>query len=612
MNKTTIASLIGLLLSSPLYAQTITTQTEDVVVTASRIEQPREKVIADVSIITRNEIERAGQSTFLELLQTQPGVEITSNGGTGKTSGIFLRGTNSSHVLILLDGLRIDSATAGTTTLENLPLAQIEKIEILRGPASTLYGQDAIGGVIQIFSKRGNHAPKLSAGIGYGTYDTKTADASFSGSVKDTSFATSASSYATRGFSAYKTKDPNLDDRDGYRNLAFSGSLSHKISEDHDIGFQFLSSEGSTRFDNRFNVFSSDPGFSDDANLSQLSYALTSKHQVTSGWLSKLKLGEGVDEVVNYSVTGRDVFRTKQKQFTWQNDLTLPLGTLTLLYERLEQRVKSTTDYDEDRRNNDGYVASYLLNHGPHSFQASYRSDHNTQFGNNDTGGLGYGYSFTSNWRATASYGTAFKAPTFNDLYFPGFSNPNLKPEKSRNFETSLRYEDIDTSASLTLYENKIRDLIALDFVTPPFVFNVNEARIQGMTVAGTQLYGAWQLKASIDIQSPRDKESDNLLVRRANRHASASINRTFGDWRFGAESIASSKRYNDAANTVTIDGYAILNLTADYSLSPDWKLQARANNVLDKDYGYAFEGPFIYNTPGSNLFVSIRYQPAH
>jgi vitamin B12 transporter len=612
MNKTTIASLIGLLLSSPLYAQTITTQTEDVVVTASRIEQPREKVIADVSIITRNEIERAGQSTFLELLQTQPGVEITSNGGTGKTSGIFLRGTNSSHVLILLDGLRIDSATAGTTTLENLPLAQIEKIEILRGPASTLYGQDAIGGVIQIFSKRGNHAPKLSAGIGYGTYDTKTADASFSGSVKDTSFAISASSYATRGFSAYKTKDPNLDDRDGYRNLAFSGSLSHKISEDHDIGFQFLSSEGSTRFDNRFNVFSSDPGFSDDANLSQLSYALTSKHQVTSGWLSKLKLGEGVDEVVNYSVTGRDVFRTKQKQFTWQNDLTLPLGTLTLLYERLEQRVKSTTDYDEDRRNNDGYVASYLLNHGPHSFQASYRSDHNTQFGNNDTGGLGYGYSFTSNWRATASYGTAFKAPTFNDLYFPGFSNPNLKPEKSRNFETSLRYEDIDTSASLTLYENKIRDLIALDFVTPPFVFNVNEARIQGMTVAGTQLYGAWQLKASIDIQSPRDKESDNLLVRRANRHASASINRTFGDWRFGAESIASSKRYNDAANTVTIDGYAILNLTADYSLSPDWKLQARANNVLDKDYGYAFEGPFIYNTPGSNLFVSIRYQPAH
>jgi vitamin B12 transporter len=612
MNKTTIASLIGLLLSSPLYAQTITTQTEDVVVTASRIEQPREKVIADVSIITRNEIERAGQSTFLELLQTQPGVEITSNGGTGKTSGIFLRGTNSSHVLILLDGLRIDSATAGTTTLENLPLAQIEKIEILRGPASTLYGQDAIGGVIQIFSKRGNHAPKLSAGIGYGTYDTKTADASFSGSVKDTSFATSASSYATRGFSAYKTKDPNLDDRDGYRNLAFSGSLSHKISEDHDIGFQFLSSEGSTRFDNRFNVFSSDPGFSDNANLSQLSYALTSKHQVTSGWLSKLKLGEGVDEVVNYSVTGRDVFRTKQKQFTWQNDLTLPLGTLTLLYERLEQRVKSTTDYDEDRRNNDGYVASYLLNHGPHSFQASYRSDHNTQFGNNDTGGLGYGYSFTSNWRATASYGTAFKAPTFNDLYFPGFSNPNLKPEKSRNFETSLRYEDIDTSASLTLYENKIRDLIALDFVTPPFVFNVNEARIQGMTVAGTQLYGAWQLKASIDIQSPRDKESDNLLVRRANRHASASINRTFGDWRFGAESIASSKRYNDAANTVTIDGYAILNLTADYSLSPDWKLQARANNVLDKDYGYAFEGPFIYNTPGSNLFVSIRYQPAH
>ncbi|MDP2246676.1 MAG: TonB-dependent receptor plug domain-containing protein, partial [Nitrosomonadales bacterium] len=216
MKRTTIASLIGLLFSSQPYAQETTT-TKDVIVTASRIEQPRESVIADVSVITRDEIERAGQSTFLELLQTQPGVEITTNGGAGKTSGIFLRGTNSSHVLILLDGLRIDSATAGTTTLENLPLAQIEKIEILRGPASTLYGQDAIGGVIQIFTKRGDGAPRFSAGIGYGTYDTKTADASVSGSVADTSFALSASSYVTRGFSAYKTKDPNLDDRDGYR-----------------------------------------------------------------------------------------------------------------------------------------------------------------------------------------------------------------------------------------------------------------------------------------------------------------------------------------------------------------------------------------------------------
>jgi len=611
MKKTTIASVIGLLFSSQVYAQEIATQTKDVIVTASRIEQPRESVIADVSVITRDEIERAGQSTFLELLQIQPGVEITSNGGAGKTSGIFLRGTNSSHVLILLDGLRIDSATAGTTTLENLPLAQIEKIEILRGPASTLYGQDAIGGVIQIFTKRGDGTPKFSAGIGYGTYDTKTAGASISGSIADTSFALSASSYVTRGFSAYKTKDPNLDDRDGYRNLAFSGSISHKITDGHNLGFQFLSSEGSTKFDNRFNVFSANPAFSDNADLSQLSYAFTSNNQITSSWLSKLKLGESVDEFVNYGVFGRDLYRTKQKQFAWQNDLTLPVGTLTLLYERLEQRVKSTTVYNEDTRNNDGYVVSYLLNEGAHSFQASYRSDHNTQFGNNDTGGIGYGYSFTPNWRATASYGTAFKAPTFNDLYFPGFSNPDLKPEKSRNFETSLRYEDSNTNASVTLYENKIRDLIALDFINPPFVFNVNEARIQGMTLAASQLYGAWQLKGNIDIQSPRDSETDNLLVRRANRHASASISHNWRDWRFGAETIASSKRYSDAANTISIDGYAILNLTADYKISPDWKLQARANNVLDKDYGYAFEGPFIYNTPGSNLFVSIRYQPA-
>lgn len=608
MKKTAIAGSITLLFTSHIHAQPAT-QTEDIVVTASRIEQPREKVIADVSIIHREEIERAGQSTFLELLQTQPGVEITSNGGAGKTSGIFLRGTNSSHVLVLIDGLRVDSATAGTTALENLPLAQIERIEILRGPASTLYGQDAIGGVIQIFTKKSSGTPRVTASIGYGTYDTRTADAGLSGSINDTSFSIHASSYYTRGFSAYKTRDADLKDNDGYRNLAFSGALSHRITEGHDVGFQFLSSEGSTRFDNRFNIFSPDPAFSDHADLSQLSYAITSNNQINARWSSKLRLGESVDEVVNFSAYGRDLYRTKQRQYSWQNDLDLPAGILTLLYERLEQRVKSTTDYDDDTRNNDAYVISYLLNHGPHSIQASYRSDHNSQFGNNDTGGVGYGYSFSPNWRATASYGTAFKAPSFNDLYFPGFSNPDLKPEKSRNFETSLRYEDVNTSASATLYENRIKDLIALDFVNYPYVFNLNEARIQGLTLAGSHTRGDWQLRGNIDIQSPRDRETGNLLVRRANRHASASISRSWAGWRLGAETIASSKRYSDAANTVSLDGYAILNLTADYNINKEWKLQARVNNVFDKDYGYAFDGPFVYNSPGSNLFVSIRYQ---
>ncbi len=610
---------VTLAFASPSYsAENI--ELDDVVVTASRIEEPLSATLRDVSVIDREQIERAGQSTLVEILQTQPGIEITNTGGEGKASAIFMRGTSSNHVLVLIDGVRVNSATLGTTTFENIPVALIDKIEIVRGPATSLYGQDAIGGVIQIFTKKGNGAPKFYAGIGYGTYNTKTAEAGVHGTIGDTSFALGVSSKDTDGFSALKTNNPNLDDDDGYRNLSFTGSASHQIVEGHELGFQFLSSEGHTKFDNRFNLFNPPAtiNFSDNADISQLSYALTSKNKFLPSWLSTLRLGEGMDESVSFQSFGRSLFRTKQRQYSWQNDITLPVGTLTLAYDRLEERVKSTADFKRTSRNNDGYYAGYLANLGSHTLQLNYRSDHNSQFGNNDTGGIAYGYQFNDSWRATASYGSAFKAPSFNDLYFPdsfGFatSNPNLIPEESDNIDASLRYQEGNSTASVTVFENKIRNLIALDSNFVPF--NANKVKIQGVTFAASQGWNNWQLQGSVDIQSPRDEATDNLLVRRANRHAKASLSYALGDWRFGAETVASSKRYNDSANQQPIAGYTLFNLTTDYQINSDWKVQARLNNVFDKNYALAFDGNpntsgFVYDTPGSNLFVNLRWAP--
>ena len=611
MKRTALASLFGLLFSPYSDAAPLQFQTGDIVVTASRIPQPRETVIGDTTVIQREEIERAGAQTITDLLQAQPGVEINSNGGPGKVSGLFLRGTNTDHVVVLIDGMRVNSATLGTTALENIPLAQIDRIEILRGPASSLYGADAIGGVIQIFTRKGEGAPKFYAGAGYGSYNTRTAEAGVGGTVGDTRFSLNLSSLDTDGFSAYRTRNPRFSDDDGYRNLAFSGALSHKIAAGNEIGIQLYQSEGHSKFDSRFNA----TDFSDHANLSQLSYTVYSKNQFTANWLSTLKAGEGIDESESFLEFGRSYFKTRQRQYTWQNDVTLPLGTLTLLYDKLEQRIQTTSGFATNARDNEGYMVGYLVNLGKHSLQANYRSDHNSQFGTNDTGGLGYGYRFTPNWRATASYGTAFKAPNLNDLYFPFFGNPQLKPEKSRNVEASLRYEDDWRSLSLTAYENRIRDLVAVDLVLfQPF--NVNDARIRGLTLAGSQRWEDWQLRGNLDVQSPRDDNTDALLVRRANRHASLNLSRQWGDWRVGGEMIASSMRYNDAANTQRLAGYAILNLTADYKLSQDWKVQARVNNLLDKEYALAYDGDpnaggFVYDTAGANLFVSVRYAPA-
>ena len=612
MSKKIIASLIALAFAAPSYsAENI--ELEDVVVTATRTAQPRESVIGDVTVINREEIQRSGQATLVELLQLQPGIEITSNGGAGKTAGIFIRGSNSSHVVVLIDGVRVNSATLGTTTFENLPITQIDKVEILRGPASSLYGQDAIGGVIQIFTKKGEGKPQFYGSVGYGTYDTKIVEAGVSGQINDTSFALNLSGSDTDGFSAIDTNNPNFNDDDGYSNFSFNTSITQKLVEGHEIGVQLFNSDGKTRFDNSFNL----GNFSSNADIEQQSLAFTSKNQFLPFWVSNLKVGFSQDEVTSNDEIdpfnnpfNPTKFETEQTQINWQNDFSLPVGTLTLMYDRLEEDVESTTDYDKTNRINEGYVASYLANIGAHSLQASLREDHNSQFGNYMTGGIGYGYSFNQNWRATASYGSAFKAPTFNDLYFPGFNNPNLAPEKSDNLEASLRYQDENTNISATIYENKIRDLIAFDISTFT-IENLRKTTIQGLTLASSQRWGNLQLQASADIQSPRDDATDNLLARRANRHGALNLSYNWGDWRFGAEATASSKRYNNLANTVGIDGYALLNLTAAYKLHQDWTVQARANNILDKNYALAVDGNGIdYNTPGSNLFVNVRWQP--
>lgn len=615
MKKAILKGLIGLSLSELAYAADTATL-DEVIVTATRTPQQQESVIADVSVINAEEIKRGGQSTLIELLQRQPGIEITNNGGAGKTSGIFMRGTNTGHTLVLIDGVRVQSATAGTTTLENIPIQQIDRIEIVRGPATSLYGQDAIGGVIQIFTKKGVDGFKPYVNLGFGTYDTTLAEAGLRGKQNDTAYALNVSANKTNGFSSLDTSNPNLNDKDGYRNLAVTGSLSHKIAEGHEVGLTLMHSKGKTRFDNSYNLDPSsafNPAFSDYANLQQDVYSLFSKNQILNNWHSTVRISQGIDETVNYAALGpftsesRSLFRTKQDQFNWQNDITLPLGTLTLMYDKLIDRVNSTTDFDKTRRTNEGYVASYVANIGAHSFQASAREDHNSSFGNNVTGGIGYGYNINDQWRVTGSYGSAFKAPTFNDLYYPGYSDPNLKPEKSDNLEASLRYRDDTLNASLTAYENNIRNLIVLGSLPE----NINKATIQGITLAASNRWDNLEVGGSVDIQSPRDDETDKLLRRRANRHGQMHLGYSLQDWRFGAEMIASSARYEDAANTLRMSGYTLFNMTAQYKVNRDWTVQARANNIFDKNYYLVIDGNgFAYNTPGANLFVNIRYEP--
>ena len=628
MKKIILPSLLMTqLLTANVFADT-TLKTSDVFVTATRTSIPKKNVIADITLISEEEIKLAGSSSLPELLQRQPGIEISNNGGQGKVSTLFLRGASSTHSVILLDGIRIDSATAGLTAIENIPLSQIEKIEIVRGPASSLYGQDAIGGVIQIFTKKGLNGFKPYISFGYGKYNTSIAQGGIRGGDDTTSYAINLSSQNSRGFSAF---EPNTNpaataniynlDKDGYRNKSVSASLSHKINEKLDINFQYFLSQGKNKYDNRYANW--DPSIDWKNTQDQESLSGTVNSQLTNYWKSSFRVGLGIDDYVEKQryISGAtrevdNVYKTIQNQITWQNDLILPLGSLVLLYDKLDQKINVTdTSYSKKDRQNDAYMIGYNLNQANHNFQANVRKDFNSVYRDATTGNIGYSYAINSNWSIASSFGTAFRSPTFNYLYAGSYANPDLQPEKSKNIEAQLKYQSDAEFFSFVTFKNKITDFIISDGTTGYRPYNINTAEIYGATVSSSHFMNHFQVKSSFTVQSPMNESADKYLPRRSNFFGTVGLNYFIQNWNLGFEATGSGNRYNDAANLFNIPGYIKTNLFADYQINKNLTMNARVDNVLGKNYTYAYEGNpttdgFRYQTPSQSFFISLRYEP--
>ena len=615
------------LLTANVFADT-TLKTSDVFVTATRTLIPKKNVIADITLISEEEIKLAGYSSLPELLQRQPGIEISNNGGQGKVSTLFLRGASSTHSVILLDGIRIDSATAGLTAIENIPLSQIEKIEIVRGPASSLYGQDAIGGVIQIFTKKGLNGFKPYISFGYGKYNTSIAQGGIRGGDDTTSYAINLSSQNSTGFSAF---EPNTNpaataniynlDKDGYRNKSISASLSHKINEKLDINFQYFLSQGKNKYDNRYANW--DPSIDWKNTQDQESLSGTVNSQLTNYWKSSLRVGLGIDDYVEKQryISGAtrevdNVYKTIQNQITWQNDLILPLGSLVLLYDKLDQKINVTdTSYSKKDRQNDAYMIGYNLNQANHNFQANVRKDFNSVYRDATTGNIGYSYAIDSNWSIASSFGTAFRSPTFNYLYAGSNANPDLQPEKSKNIEAQLKYQSDAEFFSFVTFKNKITDFIISNGTTGYRPYNINTAEIYGVTVSSNHFINHFQVKSSFTVQSPMNESADKYLPRRSNFFGTVGLNYFIQNWNLGFEATGSGNRYNDAENLFNIPGYIKTNLFADYQITKNLAMNARVDNVLGKNYTYAYEGNpttdgFRYQTPSQSFFISLRYEP--
>jgi len=574
-------------------------QDDAVVVKATRFPQPRSQTLQPVTVITFEDIAAGGQQTLGEVLQTLGGVEVASNGGFGQPTSVFIRGANSGHTLVLVDGMRINSATTGATALENIPLNQIERIEVVPGLLSSLYGSDAIGGVVQIFTKSGSGASTTNASAGVGTYYTRAVSGGLNRTYGDTRIGLNAGYFESAGFDATKPAAfGHNPDRDGYRNTNVSGSVAQRLDPRNELGATFFQSEGKTHFD-------VDPA-ADDINRQTLTaYSVFSRNQLTSAWQSLVRLGESYDD---QKISGAfpGFFTTRQPQLTWQNDVKLGPGTVVAGLEYLTQHVSSDTPYDKTYRSIRSAFAGYTGSYGRHGWQVNVRQDDNSQFGDHSTGLVGYGYRLTEGLRARVGAASAFRAPTFNDLYFPGFSNPNLRPETSHSKEAGLNYDVHGHRLSATYFDNHISDLIVLDQNFIPQ--NVGSARIKGTELAYQGLFRSLQLRASATFQDPIDETTGKLLPRRARQFGRLSAINAMGSLKLGAEVVASGARFDQAGELpdTRMHGYALLNLTAAYAVSRDFLIRARWNNVFDRQYELAQN----FNTPGSNVFVAVQYQP--
>lgn len=594
-----IAGAIACAFTPAIAADVQTFDMGEIVVTATRTPTPVRELLNDISVLTQEDIQQAGQTTLPELLRTLPGVEFISNGGPGTTSNVYLRGTNPNHTLVLIDGLRINSATNGTSALEKLSLGQIERIEVLRGPGSHLYGSEAIGGVIQIFARSGK-TPGFHASAGIGSRNLFSASLGGNTRIGATRLNMTVSHESTDGFSALGNAANTRynPDNDAYRNTSINAGIAHAIDKHHEFGANAFYSDGAAHYDG-----STNRTFDSRNKQTLAAYSLYSRNRFLPDWQSLLRLGTSSDNLLTAGNTDWSQIRTDQNQLIWQNDIDTRAGLVTLGTERVEQRVRSsTTNFAVKQRDIQSYFAGYQGRFEAHNLQLNARSDRNSQFGSHVTKSLAYGYRFTPQWRATASVGTAFRAPTFNELYYPVFGNPNLQPESALNKEASLHYDHGAHHVSWVHFENRIHNLIAYASST---YLQTQDARISGDTLDFHGRMGDYNLRASLTHQKAVDAASGLRLTRRAREYATLGADRHLAKWSLGGEVLASGARYDDTANAVRMGGYTVLNLTAGYRYSKELHFLARLNNAFDKQYELARD----YNTPDRNIFVGFNYQ---
>ncbi|CAH0992393.1 Vitamin B12 transporter BtuB [Sinobacterium norvegicum] len=632
----------AILAAAPVFATENTNdKIEETVIVASRVETPVSQVLAPVTVISKADIERIQPPSLGALLDSTAGVNMVQSGGTGAQTSLLIRGSATAQSVVLLDGLRVGSATTGSTAYQYLDANSIERVEIVRGSRSSLYGADAVGGVIQLFTNEGLRNQDYNQAYikqGYGSHNTLNTAAGIQGQSNNTFYQASASHYETEGFDSTAEKDNGNDDNEAFRNTTLSAAVGHHFSEDFSLKATAYQSFGKSEFDNNK---PSNPDWSPaDPSIAVNPYtdyqvtatSLKADWTVNSVWRTEAVIGASKDETTSKDAYADDnnnllsfypsEFNTQRYFANWLNEFTITDNQRLIAgIDGQKDSVDSTADFSEDERDNVAVYGQYEIDFERTHLALSGRSDDNSAYGTNNTGQVDFGVDLSDNINVVASYGTAFRAPSFNDLYYPddgsAVGNPDIKPESSKNKELSIRGHFDLVDVQVNLFHNEVDDLI--EWVYNPNTYysqpeNVSEATLKGVEVVVSTEIAQWTLDANYTHLSATNETTGYDLVQRPEHSADFDLHRDFGQWSVSLMQQIRSSSYskNDQYATNELAGYGLTHLRLGYAVNSEWQVTAALNNLFDKEYfTNADYNNINYNNDGFNTMLSVAYTPS-
>ncbi|KXS51613.1 MAG: iron complex outermembrane recepter protein [Marinobacter sp. T13-3] len=571
---------------------------DPIVVTATLGPRTVGESLSSVTVIEEEEIREKAPNEFQDLLQGQPGVQVKTNGSFGKTTSVYTRGTSNESTLFLVDGVRMRSATLGGASWQYFPPELVERVEIVRGPKSSLYGADALGGVIQAFTLDPKQDRTGWVEAGAGNFDTQKTAAGVGGKFGNTRVSLSGVHRETDGTAVITDGEDK-----GYRNTSGVGRVAHEFDSGGEASVMMFQSGGSTEYD----------GGEIDYLLRTVGASLDVP--VNDYWRQSVQFSESRDETENLAFGSE--FNTRTRTARWVNTLTWGVHEFAVGTELMNDEVKSTTDYEETSRTNTALFGQLRLNFGPSDVQLSLRGDDNEAYGTNDTGSIALGHQFDRSHRIRLSYGTAFRAPTFNDLYTPWGGDPDLKPEESEAVEMGLSGNYKSWYWDAALFQLDIDNMIDWKETSPYFwePLNIDSARIRGAELSAGFDHNGWHGELAMTLLDPENRNENRDLEHRSTQTLKLDLSKKVGDWQLGGALTAANHRYeyktdnNDNEVVNRLPGYGTLDLRAGWNFAPGWSSKLSVKNVFDKERQISEKSDGVYYiTAGRTAMLTARY----